>query len=378
MSSRRSFLKLVGGGAVAAAATGAGLVALKGPSESARAPWREAGRPEEYRRKALSWAILAPNPHNRQPWLVELEGRNALTLRVDLERRLPETDPFDRQITIGCGAFLEILALAAARDGYRAEVEAFPEGQDMATLDRRPVARVRFVEGEGTPDPLFAFVLDRRSNKDVYDSRDVPSDALARLAQAGRGFGVSASTVGNDAVAAKLRDLTWRAHVAEVTTPRTLQESIDLTRIGAAEVAANPDGIALEGPAIEAGRLLGLVSREKLADPGSVVFRQGLDLYREKAMSARAFGWLSNENRSRTDQIDAGRAYARVNLEAARLGLGIHPWSQSLQEYDEMRELHREVHDLVGRGKRVQMLFRIGHAPNVGPAPRRRLEHHLA
>jgi len=378
MSSRRSFLKLVGGGAVAAAATGAGLVALKGPSESARAPWREAGRPEEYRRKALSWAILAPNPHNRQPWLVELEGRNALTLRVDLERRLPETDPFDRQITIGCGAFLEILALAAARDGYRAEVEAFPEGQDMATLDRRPVARVRFVEGEGTPDPLFAFVLDRRSNKDVYDSRDVPSDALARLAQAGRGFGVSASTVGNDAVAAKLRDLTWRAHVAEVTTPRTLQESIDLTRIGAAEVAANPDGIALEGPAIEAGRLLGLVSREKLADPGSVVFRQGLDLYREKAMSARAFGWLSNENRSRTDQIDAGRAYARVNLEATRLGLGIHPWSQSLQEYDEMRELHREVHDLVGRGERVQMLFRIGHAPNVGPAPRRRLEHHLA
>ena len=61
------------------------------------------------------------------------------------------------------------------------------------------------------------------------------------------------------------------------------------------------------------------------------------------AMSARAFGWLTNGNRTRKDQLDAGRAYLRLNLEATRLGLAIHPWSQALQEYPEMADIAREA-----------------------------------
>ncbi len=33
---------------------------------------------------------------------------------AELLRRLPQTDPYDRQITIGFGAFLELAAIAAA------------------------------------------------------------------------------------------------------------------------------------------------------------------------------------------------------------------------------------------------------------------------
>jgi hypothetical protein len=64
-------------------------------------------------------------------------------------------------------------------------------------------------------------------------------------------------------------------------------------------------------------------------------------------------------------------------LKATQLGLGIHPWSQSLQEYDEMKDLFREVHDLIGKGQRVQMLYRIGYGPDVDPTPRRGLKAHL-
>jgi len=99
-TSRRNVLRLIGGGVVIAAGAGAGLHMLGRPSEPAREPWRTAGNEPEFRRRALSWALLAPNPHNRQPWLVRLDGDDALTLYVDLERRLPVTDPHDRQITI--------------------------------------------------------------------------------------------------------------------------------------------------------------------------------------------------------------------------------------------------------------------------------------
>ena len=378
MASRRNVLMLIGGGVVVAAAAGSGYIATRGPSEAAREPWRRAGKYAEFRRNALSYALLAPNPHNRQPWLVKLEGENALTLYCDLDRRLPVTDPFDRQITIGCGAFLELLVLAAAQDGYQATVTPFPEGEDLKTLDQRPVAHVAFTKGEATPDPLFTQILARRSNKEIYEPRDVPSDALLQIAEAGRVFSASSETVGNTNLAQRLRDLTWRAHLKEVTTPAANQESVDLMRIGAAEVTANPDGIELEGPIFEAGRLLGVMTRKTLADPTSTAFQQGLELYRAMALSGRAFGWITNDNQSRIDQINAGRAYVRLNLKATSLGLGIHPWSQSLQEYAEMKDLFREVHDLLAGGRRIQMLYRIGYGPQVTPTPRRGLDAHFA
>jgi hypothetical protein len=322
--------------------------------------------------------LLAPSPHNRQPWLARLDGSDALTLHVDLDRRLPATDPHDRQVTIGFGAFLELMSIAAAEEGYRALIAAFPEGEDMRSLDHRPVAQVRFVAGGANRDPLFKQILSRRSNKEIYEKRDIPEAELASLAEAGRVHGATSATIGNTALAASLRDLTFRAHLKEVLTPAANRESVDLMRIGAKEVAANPDGISLEGAMIEVGHRLGFVTREALADPDSRAFKQGVDLYRKMTMSARAFGWISNANQTRLDQLNAGRAYVRMNLQATALGLGIHPWSQALQEYPEMRELNDEVQRLIGRGERLQMLYRIGYAKEVEPAPRRGLRAHLA
>lgn len=376
MPSRRNVLALIGGGTVVAAGGAGAFWTLNGPSQAARAPWREAGQPSEYRRRALSYALLAPNPHNRQPWLARLEGDDALSLYCDLDRRLPVTDPFDRQITIGCGAFLELLRIAAAEDGYAAQITPFPDGEDPATLDARPVARVVFTRGAAA-DPLFAQVLQRRSNKEVYEPRDVPQPLLDQLAAAGNLPGVVSRTDGGAETVARLKDLTWRAHVREVTTPDAMQESVDLMRIGAREVAANPDGIELEGPIFALGKLAGVVSPETLGDPNATAFKQGLDMYREMAMSARAFGWLLTEDGSRTAQLDAGRAYVRLNLMATQLGLGIHPWSQALQEYPEMQDLYREAHDQIGDSQRIQMLFRIGYARPIIPTPRRGLEAHL-
>ena len=378
MPSRRRVLQLIGGGTVIAAAATGGLLYAGAPSKAAREPWRTAGQYEELRRRCLSYAILAPNPHNRQPWLVKLEGDDALTFYCDLDRRLPITDPFDRQITIGCGAFLELLSLAAAEEGYRLDITLFPDGEDMATLDARPIAHVVFIKDSTiASDPLFAQVLARRSNKGVYKPIDVPQGALSALAETGSTFGATAKTVGNTELTEKLRDLTWRAHVREMTTQDAMQESVDLMRIGAREVAKNPDGIELEGPQFTAGKLFGLISPEALGDPESIAFKQGLDLYEAMAMSARAFGWIVTPDGSRAAQVNAGRAHVRLNLKATELGLGIHPWSQSLQEYPEMADLYTEVHTLLGTDQRIQMLFRIGYARPVIATPRWGLDTHL-
>jgi hypothetical protein len=65
-------------------------------------------RPEEtdIRIRVLSHAILAANPNNIQPWLIDLTGARSFDLYVDPERLLPKTDPPYRQIHIGQGTFL--------------------------------------------------------------------------------------------------------------------------------------------------------------------------------------------------------------------------------------------------------------------------------
>ena len=113
---RRKFLMLAGGGVVVAAAGAGAFAATRRPSD-ALAPWAAAGGYSDPRMHALSYAILAPNPHNRQPWIVALEGEDTVVLRFDLDKQLPHTDPLDRQLTIGLGCFLELMTMAANANG---------------------------------------------------------------------------------------------------------------------------------------------------------------------------------------------------------------------------------------------------------------------
>ena len=305
---RRSFLRIAGSSAVILAAGSAGCLLTPTPS-AALAPWDAAGnRYADPRMRVLSYAILAPNPHNRQPWLVDLDRPGEIVLHCDPQRLLPETDPFGRQIVIGLGCFLELLRMAAAEDGVRAEIESFPEGIS-GQLGERPIARVRLTPVPGIDaDPLFRFVLQRRSNKEPFDTdRPVAAGTLEALRPAA--FGGANSTAEPDAVAA-LRELTWQAHVLEARTPRTLMESVRLMRIGKAEINANPDGIDLGGPMLEVLRLLGQLDRDKLADPESVAFSQGLDMYREIMHSAMAYVWLVSPDNGRRAQRPAATGCA--------------------------------------------------------------------
>ena len=138
---RRKFLQLAGGGVVMSASAGGVFAATRRP-ERALAPWAAAGGSayRDPRLRALSYAVLAPNPHNRQPWIFALEGDDRVVLSFDVNRQLPETDPFDRQLTIGLGCFLELMVMAAEAEGRQVDLQLFPDGSSPQRLDERPVA----------------------------------------------------------------------------------------------------------------------------------------------------------------------------------------------------------------------------------------------
>jgi hypothetical protein len=371
--SRRKAITVIGAGAIVAAA-GAAIAVPRLDAMPATAVEAWNGPPpgeRDPRRRALAFALLAPSPHNLQSWLVDLSRDGEVLLFVDGERLLPQTDPLSRQILIGQGCFLEILSMAAAAEGWRTETQLFSAGPWTV---ERPVARVIFSRLP-TPsiDPLLVEVPRRRTVKGRFEPR--PLDvAHGNALKAGVDLhGLRLSIVDEPARMARLRAIAIAGSELEMNTPRTHKESIDVVRIGAAEIAAHRDGIAIKGPMIWMLRQLGLMTPDKAMTPGTMAWSSGRDYILAGYASAPAFGWLASRGNDRATQIAAGRAWVRLQLAASALGVSLQPHSQTLQEYPEMAALRAAMRAETGVAddETLQMFFRLGYAADPGPSPRR-------
>jgi hypothetical protein len=376
LASRRSLLRAAGaaGLALVPLASGRGQ-AVRAAAPDPAAPWAAApaaaANPDP-RIRALAWAVLAPNPHNRQPWIAELPAAapDTVVLRCDLDRRLPATDPFDRQITVGLGCFAELARLAAAEEGRVVEVTPFPEGEPAPRLDGRPVARLRFgPPGSATPDPLFRHAAARRSAKTPYDTaRPVPGAALEAFAAAASAPIRFGGTLDPARVAA-IRDIAWRSWLIEARTEAAHMESVDLMRFGRDAVAASPDGISIYGPGLDQAVAAGQITREAML-PGRPGYGFMVERYTAIFAATPGFVWLTSPAGGAA-QLAAGRDWLRVNLAATGLGLSVQPISQALQEFPEVRGPYAEMHAaLAPEGGVVQMLARLGYAAPVPATPR--------
>lgn len=366
--SRRKMIGMIGGGAILAAGGGAGWFVSTRTPHKALEPWARAGSYQEARKHAISYAILAPNPHNLQPWRVDLREPEVVTVYRDPNTALPHTDPFDRQITIGFGCFLELLKIAAAETGHDLEIVLFPDGEGA----EKQVARITFKKDPAVrPDPLFSHVLDRRSCKEPFDDRKPDDAALLSISDL-------AEVISEKEKVSALRELTWKAWMTEAQTPRTHRESIELMRMGKDEINANPDGIDMGGPFLEALMLVGALSREQQLDPSSQAYAQGVAIYREMLAATPAYVLQKTDANTRRDQILSGRRWLRLNLTTTSIGLSLHPVSQILQEYDEMSELRSQIHERFATGaETIQMLGRLGYGPKTPQTPRWPLEERI-
>jgi hypothetical protein len=378
-TSRRRFIALAGGGAVFATLPLAGCASAY-PEEATQA-WRAAGAEADLRRHMLAHALLAPNPHNRQPWIADLAQPGRIGLVCDGERLLPETDPFGRQILIGCGAFIELAVIAAAERGVAVDVQLFPDG--APAVDALPrgtrVAVLQLREaGSARPDPLFAYVARRHTNKAAYaNDRALPAQLAAQWAQTAQRFGLASGVVADAGGMGRLRTITREAYEIECMTSRTWLESAHLMRIGPGAIARHRDGISLNGAMPRLLHAVGLFDPLEVPRPGSANLKHVMDRW-AAFETGSGYLWLASTGNTRAQQVDAGRAYVRLHLHATAAGAQMHPLSQALQEFPEVRgpyvALHRAL-ALDPQRSTVQMLARTGFALQAAqPSPRRGLQ----
>jgi hypothetical protein len=125
---------------------------------------------------------------------------------------------------------------------------------------------------------------------------------------------------------------------------------------------------------------LGLFDRSKAPKKDDSAIVNQIENFNKKLAMTPGFLWMITEGNSRRAQVNAGRAYVRVQLAGTAHGISMQPLQQALQEYQEQQGPYTEIHNLLNAPSpryTVQMWARIGFGPQIEPAPRRGIEAHI-
>lgn len=376
---RRNFIRIVGLGVATATLTNT-LTACSETTNKIDFGWSGPSENEsDIRLIVLAYAILAPNPHNKQPWLVKFNGANSLDLFVDQSRLLPETDPIARQIHIGQGCFLENLAIAASHYGYEANIDYFPEGEySNRVTESKPIARILLEKSASVQeDPLYAYLLTRQSNKREYDNSRLTNAQKSQLNNLPYALNSHLKIIDSEEDNSYLQGMLTEAMRIEGDNKHRDLETIKMFRFNDEEVLQYRDGFGLAHSGVSGMKKIiaeTFFLDRAVAEKDSTNFaKQSVDFTRSVAESTSTFALLTTKGNSRLHQVIAGRDYCRLNLTTTAMGLAQHPMSQVLQEYDDMNVLQAEfkAHFNISSQHTVQMLVRLGKADKTVHTPRR-------
>ncbi len=296
----------------------------------------------------LAVAGRAPSVHNTQPWRFRLApGR--VELHADPTRRLPATDPDDRELRLACGAALFNLRLALQARGIRPLV-SLVSGPALAEV------RVggRFPVDEETRQLLTA-VPARRSNRKPFHAEPVPvahRQALVRAAERERSW---LHVVTDRAERFHLRQLVAKAHRVQLADDGVRRE------LAAWTGGQGPDGVPVESAGVRPAPQDEWALRDFQADERP----PGKDYEPDPLMVV-----LCSFYDGPHAEVQAGQALQRVLLTATTLGLSASFMSQPI----EVRPVRDELRRALGGTVVPQAVLRIGFGSPVPATPRRAVE----
>jgi hypothetical protein len=331
---------------------------------------------------AIAYGCNAPNPHNTQAWKLRRVSGLEAVLYVDESRLLPATDPPARQIHIGCGCFIETLAIGASAMGYGTTVEVFPEGlYSLDGLGRKPVARITLTKRtETAQNNLAGYIYKRQTNRRPFEETPVSDEEFAELRRSVADERVQLVSFNDQERMKPLLAIFESAMVIECEARHLFEETRVWFRFSERERAQKRDGLSLPQTGIMGLRVPFLEWYLKHGDPKRWHNKRSvgayLKVFRRGLASVQGLLLLKTATNTQPDWLKAGRTYARISLAASKLGLFMHPYSQVLQEYPEMDRQQREFNQLLGvtGEEKVQMAVRLGRGRAAYYAYRRNLE----
>ena len=303
--------------------------------------------------RAVSFGVRAPSIHNTQPWRW-VYRTGVLELHADRSRQLPALDPDGRSMLLSCGAALELARLGFAGAGWRTEVDRLPDPDRPDLLARiRPVARAAV---DRSVVERAEAAERRQTERRPFLVEPVADEAIRSLLAVATDAGVYAYAVQRGDEQLDLAVVFSWADGVELADPAYRAELAHWTR-----AADAPDGVpAAAVPHVSAGAPRHTDVPVRDFEAGITGGQPLVDLVDERPVYIVAFSTADD----RAARLRAGEAYARISVEAERLGLASSAMTQAV-DLPAVRERFRMLMDWPDH---PQMVLRVGH-PQPGPTP---------
>ena len=323
--------------------------------------------PDGKLRFALNYGVLAPSLLNTQPWRFRVRG-GKLSLFADLSRRLPVTDPQDRELIIGCGAALLNLRVALQSFGGVAQVFILPNDSDHTFLASLQLT------GVAAPSESERLLRDaiphRHTYRGDFDDRPLSPSLFNDLASAALKEGARILFLRDAAQKKEAADLIAEAEEIQLNDPLFRSELSNwiTKRISS---AVSPPSEALFRLA---GHLPELPAQPELFIPTAANMNRtfNADAAREqrraRALSAPGLALIVTDNDAAADWMAAGQALQRVLLTATIAGVAASFLSAPL----EVATTRSRIKAVFGELGYPQVLLRLGYGAARAPIPRRR------
>jgi nitroreductase len=303
--------------------------------------------------RAVAFGVRAPSIHNTQPWRwVYRPG--ALELYADRSRQLPALDPDGRSMVLSCGAALELARLGFAAAGWQTEVDRLPDPGRPDLLARIRTAGRAPVDG---PVVERAEAAERRhSERRPFRSEPVPDELVRSLLAVVTDAGVYAYAVERADEKIDLAVVFSWADGVELSDPAYRAELAHWTRAGTA-----PDGVpAAAVPHVSVGSPRHADVSLRDFEAGITGGQQLTETIDERPVYLVVF----TTGDDRAARLRAGEAYARISVEAERLGLG----SSAMTQAVDLPAVRERFRTLMNWPDHPQMVLRVGY-PEPGPTP---------
>lgn len=300
--------------------------------------------------EVLRLAGAAPSPHNTQPWRYHVLP-HVIELHADLRRRLPYSDPDDRELRVACGAALFNLRLALEHDGVRPLVTLMPHGDHPTAL--AAVRNGGRVNRESEHSDLFRSILLRRTNRRPFLDGAVPKshrNALLRCVQPERSW---LHTV-EPSQRALLGRLAKRAHDMQMVDQGYRTELAHWS----------------ERPADAMDGIPATASDPRWEAPDEWVLRDfsgGRIKMTAKDTEDPLIVVLCSYFNTRAADMQAGQALQRMLLTATSAGLT----ASFLPHVVEVRQTRDGLRRMIGGSLEPQAVLRVGYGSLAPPTPRR-------
>lgn len=307
-------------------------------------------------RAAVARAALAPSVHNTQPARFRL-GPQGILVAADPARALAAGDPDRRDAGLSCGAAVEALVIALAREGMGLACEDRWLADDRGTVPGLRLAAVLTPAGQAAADPLDAALEMRFTHRGRFLPLATPLDwapedavllrdaaAIARIAALNDA--ASLQVLRRDADRAELR--AWMR--LSRRDPRWALDGMNRAALRMGAVEAWGAGLVL-------GPLWRLVDGLGLAPA----------LTAEAARTRSAPLVAAYHRPAGESPVTTGRAYLRLVLAAAARDLAMWPMAALADDPATRARLSGELG--LGRDRRLVQVLRLG--PPDQPAPPR-------